>query len=163
MVAKHEVPQPQAIFVLGGDLNRSTFAARLWQDHKELDIWVSDFPYYLDAHRKIFCLLDVPESKLRLDGRATDTVTNFTTLVKEFSSHRIKHLYLVTSSYHMKRAKAIATVILGSHGIVTTPIAVPASPRRSESLLRIIRDVTRSILWIFTGRTGASLNPNINS
>lgn len=61
----------------------------------------------------------------------------------------------------MPRAKAIATIILGSQGIAFTPLAVPSS-RPQESIIRIIRDIARALLWIFTGRTGASLNPALD-
>ena len=61
----------------------------------------------------------------------------------------------------MRRSRAIATIVLGSEGIVVTPIAVPSSGDRSESLIRVVRDGGRSLLWIFTNRTGASLNPRL--
>ena len=98
---------------------------------------------------------------MRLDGRATDTVTNFTTLAEDFVENKIQHIYLITSDYHMSRARAIATIVLGSAGIVVTPLAVPSLGDRSESLIRVVRDCGRSLLWVFSGRTGASLNPRV--
>ncbi|WP_414542629.1 hypothetical protein [Nostoc sp. CCY0012] len=61
----------------------------------------------------------------------------------------------------MPRAKAIATIILGSQGIAFIPLAVPSN-RPQESIIRIIQDVARVFLWVFTGHTGASLNPASN-
>jgi uncharacterized SAM-binding protein YcdF (DUF218 family) len=162
-IAFHQAPLPQAIFVLGGDDDRMRFAAELWRSHKNLAIWVSDYQSSLESYRQIFQKFDIPEQQLHLDGRATDTVTNFTTLAEDFTDQKLQHIYLITSDYHLMRARAIATIVLGSQGIVVTPLAVPSSGNRSESLLRVLRDCGRSLLWIFSGRTGASLNPKLSS
>ncbi|MEH2101705.1 MAG: YdcF family protein [Nostoc sp.] len=160
-IAFHQTPVPQAIFVLGGASERMRFAAQFWQSHQNLDIWVSDFGWNLDANRRMFLQYRVPDAKLHLDGRATDTVTNFTTLAGDFAHQRLQHIYLITSDYHMRRASAIATIVLGSQGIVVTPVAVVSQNQPSESLVRVLRDCGRSFLWIFVGRTGASLNPRL--
>ena len=97
------------------------FAAQFWRSHKDLDIWVSDFDFNLNYDRLIFEKFGVPDQRLRLDGRATDTVTNFTTLAEDFVENKIQHIYLITSDYHLRRARAIATIVLGSAGIVVTP------------------------------------------
>lgn len=160
-IAFQQTPVPQAIFVLGGDSQRMEFAAHFWRSHKDLDIWVSDFDFNLNYDRLIFEKFGVPDERLRLDGRATDTVTNFTTLAEDFVEHNIQHIYLITSDYHIRRAKAIASIVLGSEGIVVTPLAVPSSGVMSESMVRVLRDCVRSLLWVFSGRTGASLNPRV--
>ncbi|MBO1053042.1 MAG: YdcF family protein [Dolichospermum sp. DET73] len=162
-IAFHQVPVPQAILVLGGNGSRMEFAAQFWQSHRNLDIWISDFDSELNYNRLIFQRFGVPNSKLRFDGRATDTVTNFTTMVNKFADNKLQHLYLITSDYHIRRSRAIATIVLGSQGIVVTPIAVPSSVYKSESLLRVMRDCGRSFLWIVTNRTGASFNPRIKA
>jgi uncharacterized SAM-binding protein YcdF (DUF218 family) len=160
-IAFHQTAVPQAIFVLGGDSQRMEFAAQLWQSHKDLDIWVSDCDSNLDYNRRIFQWFGVPNRQLRFDGRATDTVTNFTSMVDDFAARKLQHIYLITSDYHIRRSKAIATIVLGSQGIVVTPLAVPSVGDKSESLVRVLRDCGRSLLWIFTGKTGASFNPRL--
>ena len=146
-------PQPQAILVLGGDPQRELAAAQLARHYPDLEVWVSSgaLPKSSTA---TFAAAQVSAKRLHLDYRATDTVTNFTTLVSEFKQRHIQHLFLVTSNFHMLRSKAIATVVLGSQGIAFTPVAVP-SRRAPESNLRIARDVARSLLWVMTGKTGA--------
>lgn len=52
--------------------------------------------------------------------------------------------------------------MLGSQGITFTPISIP-SERPRESIFPIVRDSGRSLLWIVSGRTGASLNPRFRS
>lgn len=162
-IAFHQAPVPQAIFVLGGDDARMRFAAEFWRSHKNLAIWVSDYQSSLESYRQIFQKFDIPEQQLHLDGRATDTVTNFTTLAEDFTNQKLQHIYLITSDYHLRRSRAIATIVLGSQGIVVTPLAVPSSGYKSESLLRVLRDCGRSVLWIFSKRTGASFNPRLQS
>jgi len=162
-ISFHQTPVPQAIFVLGGDPQRMEFAAQFWQSHKDLDIWVSDFDSNLVYNRRIFQKFGVPEQRLKLDGRATDTVTNFTTLADDFAQNKIQHIYLITSDYHIPRAKAIAAIVLGSQGIVITPVPVPSSGKKTESLVRVLRDCGRSLLWIVIGRTGSSLNPQLKA
>ena len=155
-IASLATPQPQAILTLGGDPEREKFTAEFAQNYPNLDIWVSTGipPQPATA---IFQSAGIPEHRLHLDYRASDTVTNFTTLVTDFKQRRIQHIYLITSDFHMPRAKAIATLVLGSQGIAFTPISIPSNQPR-ESMLRIVRDTGRSLLWIVSGRTGASLN-----
>lgn len=158
-IALHQAPQPQAIFVLGSEPARMEFAARFWRSHSNLDIWVSDYASNEQPNRRIFQQFGVPNQRLRFDGRATDTVTNFTTLVGNFVSQKLQHIYLITSDYHMRRSRAIATIVLGSRGIAVTPMTVPSTGQKSESLVRVLRDCGRSVLWIVIGRSGASFNP----
>lgn len=160
-IAQIQAPQPQAILTLGGGIEREYFTAQFAQTHPQLEVWVSSgIPP--DRSREIFRAFGIPDERVHLDHRAVDTVTNFTTLVPEFQHRQIQHLYLITSTYHMRRAKAIATLILGSVGITFTPVIVP-SGNPPESWFHILRDVVRAILWIFTGRTGASLNPDLET
>ncbi|MBP5976077.1 YdcF family protein [Brasilonema sp. CT11] len=160
-VALHQAPVPQAIFVLGSASQRMEFAGEFWQKHTDLDIWVSDYAWNLDVDRPIFQKFGVPNQQLHLDGKATDTVTNFTSLVEDFVAQKLQHIYLMTSDYHMRRARAIASIVLGSHGIAVTPVQVPSRGDKSETLVRVLRDCGRSILWVVTGRSGASFNPRL--
>lgn len=153
-IADHQAPQPQAILVLGGGEDREEFAAQFAKFHPALKIWVSSGSPP-NKSRAIFQDAGIADSRVYLDYRATDTVTNFTKVVKVFQQQHIQHLFLITSDYHMPRAKAIATLVLGSQGIAFTPLALPSN-RTQESLLHIIRDIVRSLLWIVTGHTGAS-------
>ena len=160
-IAFRQAPTPRAIFVLGGNYERTRFAGEFWQSRRDLDIWVSDFSYTLDEHRRIFKKFGVSEEQLHLDGTATDTVTNFTTLADDFVDDNLQHIYLITSDYHMRRSRVIATVVLGSRGVVVTPIAVGSRRDEDESLVRVVRDFGRGLLWVLSGKTGASFNPRL--
>ena len=156
-ITSHQAPHPQAILTLGGSPNREIFTAEFAQNHPNLDIWISSGAPPALAF-SIFQAVAIPTYRIHLDYRAVDTVTNFTTLVKDFQQRHIQHIYLITSDFHLPRAKTIATLVLGSQGITFTPISIPTQQAR-ESILRIVRDSGRSLLWIISGRTGASFNP----
>jgi uncharacterized SAM-binding protein YcdF (DUF218 family) len=153
-LAQQQAPDPKVILILGGSSDRETIAAQLAHHQPNLDIWVSSGSPYAAS---IFREAGIPNSRLHLDCRATDTVTNFTTVVSDFKRRGIQHVYVLTSEFHMARAIAIATVVFGSQGIAFTPVSVPNLQPRTESRLRILRDVGRSLVWVASGRTGASL------
>lgn len=154
-IARWQSPQPQAILTLGGHPAREAFTADFARLHPALKVWVSSGLLPKDA-RPLFQHEGITDDRINLDYRALDTVTNFTSLVKDLEQQHIHHIYLITSDYHMARAQAIATIVLGSHGITFTAIAVP-SMQPPEANSRIIRDVVRSIVWLATGYTGADL------
>ncbi|MBE9199425.1 MULTISPECIES: YdcF family protein [unclassified Nodularia (in: cyanobacteria)] len=156
-IAYYHSPHPQAILTLGGDPVREQFTAQFAQKNPQLDIWVSSGTSPKQA-LAIFQNADIANHRIHLDYRAVDTVTNFTSLVDDFKRQHIQHIYLVTSADHMPRAKTIATLVLGSQGIIFTPIPIPSQNPR-ESILRIVRDSGRSLLWIVSGHTGASFHP----
>jgi uncharacterized SAM-binding protein YcdF (DUF218 family) len=155
VIAARQVPKPEAILVLGGGLQREETAAQLAKYYPNLPVWVSSGKVPEDAY-PIFQAAGVALERVHLDYQATDTVTNFTTLIPQFQQQGIRHLYLVTSDFHMARSTAIAGIVLGYHGIAFTPVSV-SSNEPDESWLRIVRDSGRAILWLITGRTGANM------
>lgn len=157
-IAYYQSPLPQAILTLGGPPDREEFTAQFAKRYPSLEIWVSSGIPPQQA-QEIFRVAGIPATRVHLDRRALDTVTNFTTLVDDFKKRQIQHLYLITSDFHMRRAKAIATFVLGSRGVAFTPIAIPTTTP-TEAWDRILRDIGRALLWIFTSRTGASFHPN---
>ncbi len=158
-IAFYQAPQPQAILTLGGGPEREEFTAQFARQYPTLDIWVSSGASAEHA-RTIFYNADIPYSRLHLDYRAVDTVTNFTSLVSDLKQRHIQHIYLITSAFHMPRAKTIAIIVLGSQGIIFTAVSIPSQQPR-ESITRILRDIGRALIWVISGRTGASLNPNL--
>ncbi len=155
-ISRYQQPIPQAILTLGGGLDREEFTAQFAQSRPSLPIWVSTGSNP-DVARKIFQDAGIADRQVYLDRRATDTVTNFTTLVADFKKRNFKHIYLITSDFHLPRAKAIAFVVLGSQGITFTSVSVP-SGRSPEPKIKIVRDVARAFIWILTKRTGSRFN-----
>ncbi len=145
--------KPDAIFVLGGETDREKFAARLAVKHPNLHVWVSGGAPVGYA-KKVFAKENVDLRRLHVDRNAVDTVTNFTTMVETLKQAGVKSVYLVTSDDHMSRSRLIGEIIFGSHGITVKPVSF-VSNRPDESWQKVLRDGGRSIVWIFTGKTGA--------
>lgn len=160
-IASFQTPQPQAILTLGGGHLREIFTAKFALLHSHLPIWISSGSKEMRV-KEIFQDIGVDNNQVYIDRRATDTVTNFTTLVNDFKKQNIQHVYLITDDFHLPRAKAIAWIVLGSRGITYTPIAI-ATERLPEPKFKIFRDVFRSIVWVLTKHTGSSLNQRKSS
>lgn len=148
---------PQAILVLGGAPQRERFAAEFAQRHPNLPVWVSggSNPEYAQW---VFQKAGIDKQRIHLDYEAVDTLTNFTTLIDTFQAQGINHVYLMTSDYHMRRARWVGQVILGSRGIQFEPVAIPTAIQ-PEPLQTAVFDGGRALLWLTTGKTGASLKP----
>ena len=146
---------PEALLVLGGHEEREHFAAKLAQQYPQLPIWISSGSPQ-DYAQRIFTKAGISSDRLHLDYRASDTVTNFTTLVDKLKAQGIDSVYLITSENHMTRAKVIGEIVFGSRGIDFHPIAVP-SENPPEPVEKCFRDGVRSIFWLLTGHTGAIL------
>jgi len=147
--------QPEAILVLGGAEERELFAAKFAREHPKLPIWVSSGSPEGYAKR-VFAKAGIDKSRVHLDYQAVDTVTNFTTLVDRLQAQGIESVYLITSAYHMRRARVVGEIVFGSRGIVVKPIRIP-SRRSPEPIEKSLRDGARAILWVTTGHTGSSL------
>lgn len=142
---------PEALVVLGGHEERERYAAKLALQHPELPIWLSSGSPQEYAQR-IFANAGVKRDRLNFDYAASDTVTNFTTLVDELEAEGIDSVYLITSENHMQRAKVIGNIVFGSRGIDFEPIPVP-SENPPEPVEKSLRDGVRAIFWLVTGRT----------
>ncbi|MEM6614117.1 MAG: YdcF family protein [Cyanobacteria bacterium P01_C01_bin.72] len=149
------VTEPEALLVLGGHEERERYAAQLAQQHPELPIWISSGSPQAYAH-KIFANAGIASDRLNFDYEASDTLTNFTTLVDELEAKGIDSVYLVTSENHMQRAKIIGDIVFGSRGINFEPIAVP-SDNPPEPIKKTVRDGVRAFFWLATGNTGPIL------
>ena len=147
--------KPEALFVLGGHEEREHFAAQLAKQHPHIPIWVSSGSPK-DYAEKIFTKAGISGDRLHLDYQASDTVTNFTSLVDRLKAEGIDSVYLITSENHMPRARIIGEIIFGSRGIILKPMSVP-SDSPPESIRKSLRDGARAILWLTTGHTGATI------
>ncbi|MEO0015376.1 MAG: hypothetical protein RLZZ535_3765 [Cyanobacteriota bacterium] len=139
---------PEALLVLGGHEERERYAAQLAQQHPDLPIWISSGSPQAYA-QKIFHNAGVESDRLHFDYRASDTVTNFTTLVDELKAQGIDSVYLITSENHMQRAKVIGDIVLRSRGINFQAISVP-SKNPPEPIEKTVRDGARAFFWLIT-------------
>jgi len=139
------------ILVLGGDVAREQAAAEL-ASQRRLPVVVSggsnpEYAQWLFAQRE-----GLPRSQVQLDYRASDTVSNFTSLVDDLRRARIRHALLVTSSDHMERALLVGRLVAGSRGIHLTPVAVSCGEHcLREPRRKLWLDGLRSGLWVLSG------------
>lgn len=153
--------QPQAALVLGGSTERERFAAKFARQHPNLPIWVSGGSTKAWAEQ-VFTKAGINRDRVHLDYQAIDTVTNFTTVVDQLKAQDIHSIYLITSDYHMRRARIIGEIILGSRGISFKPVAIP-SQRPPEPLVKALGDGSRALLWVTTGSTGSNFSQALKS
>jgi uncharacterized SAM-binding protein YcdF (DUF218 family) len=140
------------ILVLGGDTDREIVAARLAR-RDGLPVVVSggsnpEYAHWLFQERQ-----GLPSDRVRLDYRARDTVSNFTSLVDDLREAHIRHALLVTSSDHMPRALLVGRIVAGSRGIHLTPVPVPCGALCEPEGIRLVwGDTARAALWVLSGR-----------
>ncbi|CAE7270916.1 INP53 [Symbiodinium necroappetens] len=111
---------------------------------------------------------------MQLDREAIDTLANFTTFLRCIDKKRLARnrsapvdVVVVTSSYHVPRAKTIATLVLGSRGLSFHFAEAPAQgveekedmARRSlrEGSFRCARDALRALVWLLSSFEGATI------
>jgi uncharacterized SAM-binding protein YcdF (DUF218 family) len=140
------------ILVLGGDAERERVAAQLARADG-LPVVVSggtnpEFATWLFRVQE-----GLPPGQVRLDYRAHDTLTNFTSLVDDLRQARVRHALLVTSSDHMDRALLVGRIVAGSRGIHLTPVSVSCGHACiTETREKIWGDGLRAAVWVISGR-----------
>lgn len=151
---------PEAILVLGGAEEREHHAARMASEHPELDVWVSSGSPRWYAER-VFARAGVALTRVHLDYRALDTVTNFTTLADELQAKGIESVYLVTSDRHMLRALVVGEIVFGSRGILLKPASVPSQRDLPAEPQKAARDGLRALVWLLADRAKISSVDNL--
>jgi uncharacterized SAM-binding protein YcdF (DUF218 family) len=145
-------PPPQMILVLGGDKDREIVAADL-AARRGLPVVVSGGTNPEYAHWLFQERARLPEQQVRLDYRAQDTLSNFTSLVDDLRRARIRHALLVTSSDHMDRALLVGRIVAGSRGIHLTPVPVSCGDLCVPERRRLVwGDGARAVVWVLSGR-----------
>lgn len=137
-----------AFFVLGGSISREIYVAELAQQYPQIPILISrgsqDPCIWLIFQRQA-----APLQNVWLEKCAYSTFGNFyysIPILRRWGVHKVK---LITSQTHLPRAKWIAQILLGAHGIWVEPEIVQEQgiPGNRESWLKTGLDVTRSLLW----------------
>ena len=126
---------PELVFVLGGDIDREMAGMEIAKQlNLPLLISSGSNPEYSD-----WLIKDKEMSSYLItkDYRAVDTLTNFTSLIDELYEENVSHLLLVTSDYHIKRAKSIGHIIAGSRGIKITSLSIPCTSRCIQESKRV--------------------------
>ncbi len=141
--------KPQAILVLGGDIEREHIGIYIARK-LSLPLVISSGSNPEHAEWLIE-KAEILKSHVTLDYAANDTLTNFTSLVDKFSSKKFNHILVVTSEDHLPRAKIVGSIISGSQGIRLTTIPVSCKNQCiKESFQKKAFDLVRAIFWVAT-------------
>ncbi|MFB2919456.1 YdcF family protein [Aerosakkonema funiforme] len=137
-----------AFLVLGGSITREIYVAELAKKYPQTPILISGGskdPCIL----LIFRRANAPMQNVLLEKCAKTTFGNFyfsQPILSQWQVHKVK---LITSLTHLPRAKWLAQIILGSHGIWVEPDIVKEQgiPGNRESFLLTAWGLTRSLSW----------------
>ena len=102
----------------------------------------------------------IDRSRVVVDARAVCTITNFTTLADELARAGCRSVCVATSPAHMRRAYAVGCLCLGSRGMAVRRKVCGSKDDPSsagESVLRTVRDLLRSFLWLLSGWDGGGV------
>ncbi len=137
-----------SILVLGGSISREIYVAQLAKKFPQVPILISrgssDPCIWL-----IFQTAAAPIHHVWLQNCATSTFKNYYFALPLLKQWNVHHLKIITSASHLPRAKWLAQIILGSHGIWTEVDVVEEKgiPGNRETWLKTSLDVIRSLIW----------------
>lgn len=137
-----------AFLVLGGSINREIYAAQLAKVYPHTPILIShgsEEPCIL----LIFQRTNAPISQVWLENCAESTFDNFFFSLPILERWQVRKVTLITSKTHLPRAKLLADVLLGSHGIWVDLDIAPETgvPGNQEFWWKTGLDLLRSLGW----------------
>lgn len=141
---------PSQIVILGGGIRREILAAQLAQSYPELPIIVSSGSSLPCLYRVFVAEKGIAWSRVKVDFRARDTLTNFTTLVPYLQFNQPRKVFMITSKGNLSRASVLAWLIWGSRGIATEPVLIEGEGH-DESWLKTFADSIRGVTWVVLG------------
>ncbi|MEA5507121.1 YdcF family protein [Halotia wernerae UHCC 0503] len=137
-----------AFFVLGGSIRREIYVAHKVTQYPQTPILIS----HGSPDPCIWMIFQREAAELQnvwLENCANSTFENFyygIPILRRWGVHKVM---LITSPSHLPRAKWMAQILLGAHGIwVETDIVQELGiPGNRESRLKTGLDLTRSLFW----------------
>lgn len=140
--------------VLGGAYQREDFALTEWhQQNPGVQIFISGGSNTGDIYTRFADRGEVLPPFIN-DTRAKTTNGNFTSLVDQFKREGYEHVYVLTSSSHLKRAMVLAKIILGSRGISSEGVMAHYDPERVETTKVLFESSFLACLWVALGPLG---------
>ncbi len=137
-----------AFFVLGGSIRREIFVAQLIKQHPQIKTLISrgspDPCIWLIFQREV-----APLANVWLEKCADSTFSNFYYGIPILRRWHVHKVMLITSGTHLTRAKWLAQIMLGAHGIwvETETVQEQGIPGNRESWAKTALDVIRSLFW----------------
>lgn len=138
----------EAVLVLGGSIRREIYVAELAKQFPQVPILISQGSPN-PCIWLIFQRSQAPMQQVWLENCAESTFGNFyfsTPILRQWRVHKVK---VITSGTQLTRAKWLAQILLGTHGIwvETDDVKEQGIPGNRESVLKTSLDITRSLGW----------------
>ncbi|MEM1255257.1 MAG: YdcF family protein [Cyanobacteria bacterium P01_H01_bin.21] len=138
-----------AYLVLGGSISREMHMAQL------ASTFSAPKPVLVSAGsvdpciRLLFEQAEASLSQVWLEDCADSTFGNFVYSAPILERWQVRHVTLVTSGSHTRRALMLARILLGAQGIWVEPLIVEETgiPGNQESTFKTVLDVGRSVVW----------------
>lgn len=135
--------------VLGGSIRREMHMATL------ASTWSQPVPILVSAGsadpciRLLFEQAGASLQQVWLEPCAESTFGNFVYSVPLVERWGRRHVTLVTSGSHTRRALSLARILFGARGIWIEPLIVDETgiPGNQETVLKTTLDISRSLLW----------------
>ena len=138
-----------AVLVLGGSIRREIYVAEVqWPDTRPPILISQGSPD--PCIRRVFERSGSSSANVLLEKCAQSTFDNFVLALPILHRWRARHIQVVTSAAHLPRARWMAQIILGSHGIWPEIEIVPETgvPGNLETPWKTLLDMTRSLAWV---------------
>lgn len=141
-------PNADAILMLGGSIRREIYLADQVTQGLKLPILISQGspdPCIKILFERAAAALD----QIWLETCAQSTFDNFRYGWPVLKDWQVRRVQVVTSATHLPRARWLAQIMLGSHGLWVDMVIVPEQgiPGNQERSLKTALDVTRALGW----------------
>jgi len=172
-----------AIVVLGGSYFRPLYAADLYNQGVAPLIYVSrpikrkdrkllksvdvNLPPQVEIFRRLLVKRGVPEPAIRFFGESVISTAQEAEALKDLLGNKSKKLVLVTSPYHVRRAKLVFEDSLPKCIILSTGTPYQYFPkewwRTRESALKVVNETVKTLFYLVGGRfTSNDISPPRN-
>ncbi|MBL7202710.1 MAG: YdcF family protein [Desulfobacteraceae bacterium] len=161
-----------AIVLLSGSYFRPLYAADLYNQGVAPAVYVSrpierkdrkllksvevDLPSQEEIFHRLLRKKGVPDNAIRFFGESVISTAQEAEALKEIVGNEPKTLILVTSPYHVRRAKMIFEDILPKCTVLATGIPYQSFPRRwwsnRTSALKTVNETVKIIFYLLGGR-----------
>ncbi|MDB9318831.1 YdcF family protein [Nodularia spumigena] len=137
-----------AFFVLGGSIRREIYVAEATKKYPQIPVLISSGSQ-LPCIWLIFQREAAELQNVWVENCANSTFENFYYGIPILRQWKVHKVTLITSPTHLPRAKWLAQILLGAHGIWVETDIVPEQgiPGNYESGWKTGLDVTRSLFW----------------
>lgn len=151
----------ESYFVLGGNITREIHVADLVAQHPTIPTLISTGspdPCIWNAFNRAHA----PMNRVWLEKCAESTFGNMYYAVPILKSWHVSRVTVITSRCHLPRAKWLAQIILGAHGIWTDfDILEDGFAAKPEMDVKTWLDVTRAIFWTLASQFYSPSCPDI--